>query len=63
MEAMSAEFGRIDVLVNSAAGNFRCPAAELSPNAWRTVIDIDLNGTLSPARRRPRRPCARPATV
>jgi NAD(P)-dependent dehydrogenase (short-subunit alcohol dehydrogenase family) len=45
VEAMVTEFGRIDVLVNSAAGNFRCPAAELSPNAWRTVIDIDLNGT------------------
>jgi NAD(P)-dependent dehydrogenase (short-subunit alcohol dehydrogenase family) len=44
-EAMVTEFGRIDVLVNSAAGNFRCPAADLSPNAWRTVIDIDLNGT------------------
>ncbi|MBN9099858.1 MULTISPECIES: SDR family oxidoreductase [unclassified Pseudonocardia] len=43
--ATVAEFGRIDVLVNSAAGNFRCAAADLSPNAWRTVVDIDLNGT------------------
>lgn len=38
-------FGRLDILVNSAAGNFRCAAADLSPNAWRTVVDIDLNGT------------------
>jgi NAD(P)-dependent dehydrogenase (short-subunit alcohol dehydrogenase family) len=35
----------LDILVNSAAGNFRCAATELSPNAWRTVVDIDLNGT------------------
>jgi NAD(P)-dependent dehydrogenase (short-subunit alcohol dehydrogenase family) len=38
-------FGGLDILVNSAAGNFRCAAADLSPNAWRTVVDIDLNGT------------------
>lgn len=37
--------GALDILVNNAAGNFRCPTAELSPNGWRTVIDIDLNGT------------------
>lgn len=38
-------FGRIDGLVNSAAGNFVVPAASLSPNGWRAVIDIVLNGT------------------
>lgn len=38
-------FGSLDVLVNSAAGNFRCAASDLSPNGWRTVVDIDLNGT------------------
>lgn len=38
-------FGALDILVNNAAGNFPCPTAELSPNGWRTVIDIDLNGT------------------
>lgn len=38
-------FGQLDVLVNSAAGNFRCAALDLSPNAWRVVVDIDLNGT------------------
>jgi 2,4-dienoyl-CoA reductase [(3E)-enoyl-CoA-producing], peroxisomal len=39
------EFGALDILVNNAAGNFVCPTAELSPNGWKTVIDIDLNGT------------------
>lgn len=38
-------FGACDILVNNAAGNFVCPTAELSPRGWRTVIDIDLNGT------------------
>lgn len=38
-------FGALDILVNNAAGNFPCPTATLSPNGWRTVIDIDLNGT------------------
>ena len=38
-------FGGIDILINNAAGNFNCPTAELSPNGWKTVIDIDLNGT------------------
>lgn len=38
-------FGTLDILVNNAAGNFIAPSAGLSPNGWRTVIDIDLNGT------------------
>jgi NAD(P)-dependent dehydrogenase (short-subunit alcohol dehydrogenase family) len=38
-------FGRIDHLVNNAAGNFICPAENLSPNGWKSVIDIVLNGT------------------
>ncbi|ART76148.1 2,4-dienoyl-CoA reductase [Sutcliffiella horikoshii] len=38
-------FGRIDVLVNNAAGNFICPAEKLSVNGWKSVIDIVLNGT------------------
>jgi NAD(P)-dependent dehydrogenase (short-subunit alcohol dehydrogenase family) len=37
-------FGAVDVLVNNAAGNFRCPTAELSPGGWKVVIDIALNG-------------------
>lgn len=38
-------FGKIDALVNNAAGNFTCPAEELSLNAWHAVVDIVLNGT------------------
>jgi NAD(P)-dependent dehydrogenase (short-subunit alcohol dehydrogenase family) len=38
-------FGRIDHLVNNAAGNFICPAEKLSVNGWKAVIDIVLNGT------------------
>ncbi|GEN52445.1 2,4-dienoyl-CoA reductase [Halobacillus faecis] len=38
-------FGRIDHLVNNAAGNFIAPAEELSPNGWNSVINIVLNGT------------------
>jgi peroxisomal 2,4-dienoyl-CoA reductase len=40
-------FGRLDILINNAAGNFHCPTEELSENAWRTVIDIDLHGTFN----------------
>ena len=39
--------GRIDVLVNNAAGNFLVRAADLSENGWRAVVDIVLNGTFS----------------
>ena len=38
-------FGRIDILINNAAGNFVCRAEELSPNGWNAVVGIVLNGT------------------
>ena len=38
-------FGLPDVLINNAAANFPVPAEDMSPNAWRTVVDITLNGT------------------
>ena len=38
-------FGRIDILVNNAAGNFVCRAEQLSPNGWNAVIGIVLNGS------------------
>lgn len=38
-------FGLPDVLVNNAAANFPLPAEDMSPNAWRTVVDITLTGT------------------
>ena len=37
--------GLPDIIINNAAGNFVSPTERLSPNAWRTVIDIVLNGT------------------
>ena len=40
-----AEQGRLDILVNNAAGNFICKAEELSPNGWNAVVGIVLNGT------------------
>jgi len=42
-----AAFGKIDVLVSGAAGNFLAPAAKLSANAFKTVVDIDLLGTFN----------------
>lgn len=40
-------FGDIDVVVSGAAGNFLAPALDMSPNAFKTVIDIDLLGTFN----------------
>lgn len=49
MEAVFAEaaaaFGEIDVLVSGAAGNFPAPALGISPNGFKSVVDIDLMGT------------------
>jgi NAD(P)-dependent dehydrogenase (short-subunit alcohol dehydrogenase family) len=44
-DAAQAAFGLPAVLVNNAAANFPVPAEDMSPNAWRTVVDITLNGT------------------
>jgi len=46
----SDAFGGLDVLVNSAAGNFLAPAASLSANGFKAVIDIDLVGTFNACR-------------
>lgn len=40
-----ARHGRIDGLVNNAGGQFPSPAEAISPNGWRTVVDLNLNGT------------------
>ena len=49
VEAMLAatikEFGRVDGLLNNAAGNFISPTERLSSNAFDTIIDIVLKGT------------------
>jgi citronellol/citronellal dehydrogenase len=38
-------FGRVDVLVNNAGGQFPSAAADISPKGWQAVIDTNLNGT------------------
>lgn len=45
-----AELGPVDVLVCGAAGNFLVPAEQLSPNGFKTVIDIDLMGSFNASR-------------
>ena len=45
IESVYQHFGRIDGLINNAAGNFLCPSAELTPNGFRTIVDIVLNGS------------------
>jgi NAD(P)-dependent dehydrogenase (short-subunit alcohol dehydrogenase family) len=49
-DAVEAQLGLPAVLVNNAAGNFPVPAEDLSPNGWRTVVDIVLNGSFFCAR-------------
>lgn len=49
-DTAGAAFGLPDVLVNNAAANFPVTAEDMSPNAWRTVVDITLNGTYFCAR-------------
>lgn len=44
------KFGKLDTLVNGAAGNFLAPAAGLSPNGFKTVVEIDLVGTFNASR-------------
>lgn len=45
VDGVVSDLGRIDALVNNAAGNFVCPAEDLTPGGWRAVVDIVLNGT------------------
>ena len=39
------KFGLPHIVINNAAGNFISPTERLSSNAWKTVVDIVLNGT------------------
>ncbi|MFA5632290.1 MAG: SDR family oxidoreductase [Porticoccaceae bacterium] len=43
----SQRFGKVDIVVSGAAGNFHAPAAHLSANGFKTVIDIDLIGNFN----------------
>ncbi len=44
-DEIEAVVGLADALVNNAAGNFPTPAEDLSPNGWRAVTRIVLDGT------------------
>ncbi|MFF3643551.1 SDR family oxidoreductase [Streptomyces sp. NPDC002564] len=44
-DAAQEAYGLPDVLVNNAAANFPVPAEDMSPGAWRSVVDITLTGT------------------
>src|SRR3546814_20749055 len=49
-DEIEAKLGPVDVLINNAAGNFPAPAEEMTPNGFRTVVDIVLNGTYNCSR-------------
>lgn len=44
VDEVTEELGPVDVLVNNAGGSFQCPFEDLSENAWKTIIDINLHG-------------------
>lgn len=50
IDGVVASAGRLDVVVNSAAGNFLAPAAQLSTKGYRTVLEIDAVGTYNVSR-------------
>lgn len=47
MEQVVERFDKLDIVVSGAAGNFLAPTLGMSANAFRTVVDIDLNGTFN----------------
>jgi citronellol/citronellal dehydrogenase len=47
VDAALARFGRIDVLVNNAGGQFPKPASDLSPRGFEAVVRNNLNGTFN----------------
>lgn len=49
-EGAAAAFGPVDVLISGAAGNFLARAMDMSPNAFKTVVDIDLLGSFNVVR-------------
>jgi 2,4-dienoyl-CoA reductase [(3E)-enoyl-CoA-producing], peroxisomal len=48
--ATAEHYGKIDIVVNGAAGNFLCAAEQLSSNGFSTVVDIDTKGTFNVCR-------------
>jgi len=60
-EAAEDALGPLTTLVNNAAGNFLVQAEDLSPNGWRAVVGIVLDGTFLCSRELGRRLLARGA--
>ena len=48
--ALVAHYGRLDIVVNNAAGNFPALLKGISPNGFKSVVDIDLLGTFNVSR-------------
>src|SRR3546814_5700482 len=46
-ETVAEKLGSMDIVLSGAAGNFLAPVLGRSANAFRTVVDIDLNGTFN----------------
>jgi NAD(P)-dependent dehydrogenase (short-subunit alcohol dehydrogenase family) len=46
VEQVAGEHGRLDILVNNAAGNFYAPSATLSPKPWRALVETQLKGSV-----------------
>lgn len=47
IDTVVEEFGGLNILVNNAGAVFDCSVADLSENAWRTIVDINLNGVFN----------------
>jgi citronellol/citronellal dehydrogenase len=45
VQQLAERHGDVDIVVNNAGGQFPSKARDLSPNGWRSVIDLNLNGT------------------
>lgn len=50
LDRVLGDLGGLDIVVNGAAGNFLAPAAQLSPNGFKTVMAIDALGTYNVCR-------------
>src|SRR3984885_10578846 len=50
IDHLVTERGRLDIVINDAAGNFPAPMSKISPNGFKAVVDIDLLGTYNVTR-------------
>ncbi len=50
VDTVVTERGRLDIVINDAAGNFPAPISKISSNGFKAVVDIDLLGTYNVTR-------------